>query len=80
MLANVPHLILDIYFETENVALHADSQIAALKFVHCQNLHVDTTLATITSKHICKYSVYSKTWYKSKIVSGNPLEMLDVKW
>ena len=30
--------------------MHADSQIAMLKYMHCQNLHVDTTPTTITSK------------------------------
>ena len=56
-----------------------DSQIAALKCVHCQNLHVDTTPTTITSKHIRKCSVCGKNWYESQVVSGNPLALLGVK-
>ena len=49
-LQNAPHLMLDMCFEAAEAALHADSQIAVLKCVHCQNLHVDTTPTTITSK------------------------------
>ena len=57
--------MLDMCFEAAEAALCADSQIAALKYMHCQNLHVDTTPTTITSKHIHKCSVCSKTWYES---------------
>ena len=56
-----------------------DSQTIALKYVHCQNLHVDTTPTTITSKHIHKFSVYGKIWYENQVVSGNPLALLGVK-
>ena len=59
--------------------LHADSQITVLKYVHCQNLHVDTTLTTITSNHVCKCSVCGMNWYESQVVSGNPLALLGVK-
>ena len=62
---NVLHLMLDMCFESEDVAFHANSLIAVLKYVHCQNLHVDTTLTTITSKYICNCSVCSKIWYES---------------
>ena len=62
-----------------NTALCVDSQIAVLKYAHCQNLHIDTTPTTITSKHIYKYSVCSKTWYESQVLSGNPLVLLVVK-
>ena len=47
--------------------------------MHCQNLHVDTTPTTITSKYICKCSVYGKTWYESQVVNGNSLALLGVK-
>ena len=61
LLAIASHLMLDMCFAAADAALHADSQLAALKCVHCQNLHVDTTLSFITSKNVCKCSVYSKT-------------------
>ena len=76
---NAPYLILDMCFAAADTALHVDSQIAALKCVHCQNLHVDTTLTTITSKYVCKCSVCGKNWYKSQVVSSNPLVLLGVK-
>ena len=58
-------LILDMCFAAKDAALCADSQLDALKYVHCQKLHVDTTPTTITSKHICKCSVCNKVWYES---------------
>ena len=61
------------------IILHVDSQIAELTYVYCQNLHVDTTPITITSKYICKYSLYSENCYESQVVSGNPLALLGVK-
>ena len=60
-----PYFTLDVYLASAEAVLCTDSQIAVLKCVHCQNLHVDTTLTTITSKYICKYSVYSLTWYET---------------
>ena len=66
-------------FAAVDAALHIDSHISVLKYVHCQNLHVDTTPTTITSKYVCMYSAYCKTWYESQLVSGNPLVLLGVK-
>ena len=77
LLENAPHLTLDMCFASR--VLQADSQIVALKCVHCQNLHADTTLTTITSKYIRKFSVYSKNWYESQVVSGHLLALLGVK-
>ena len=68
-----------MYFVVVNAALHVDSQIAVLKCAHCQNLHVDTIPITITSKYVCKCSVYGKNWYETQVVSGNPLALLGVK-
>ena len=51
-----------MYLASAKAALHADSQIAVLKYMHCQNLQIDTTS---TSKYICKCSVCYKTWYES---------------
>ena len=79
LLANAPYLMLDICFAAADSALRIDSQIAALKCVHCQNLHFDTTKTTITSKHVCKCSVCGKNWFESQVVSGNPLALLGVK-
>ena len=39
-------------FTAADAALRADTLIAALKCVHCQNLHFDTTPTIITSKFI----------------------------
>ena len=79
-MANALHLMLDMSIEAENAALCADSQIAALKYMHCQKFHVDITPNDITSKYICKWSVCGKNWHKSQVVSGNLLALLSVKW
>ena len=79
LLVSTPHLTLDMYFAASEAVLYADSQIAVLKCAHCQNLHIDTTLTTITSKCICKCSVCSKNWYESQVVSGNALALLGEK-
>ena len=79
MLVCTLHLMLDVFLVSAKAALCADSQITVLKCVHYQNSHVDTTLTTITNKHICECSVCNKTWYKSKVVSSNPLALLVVK-
>ena len=76
---NTLHLMLDMCFAATDATLHADSQIAALKYVYCQNLHIDTTQTTTSSKHICKCSVCGKTWYESQVVGGNLLALLGVK-
>ena len=68
--------MLDIYFSASDAALRAVSQIAALKYVNCQNMHVDTTLTTIASKIVHKCSVCGNTRYKSQVLSGNPLKLL----
>ena len=66
-------------FAAADVAQHVDSQIAAFKYAHCQNLHVDTIPTTITSKYLYKCFVCSNNWYESQVVSGNALELLGVK-
>ena len=71
--------MLDTCFEAVVAALYTDSQIAELKYMHCQNLHVNTTLTSITGKYIHKCSVCHKTWYEIQVVSGNPLPLLGVK-
>ena len=71
--------MLDMCFAAADVALCTDSQLTVLKCAHCQNLHVDTTPTTITSKYICKCSVHSNNWYESQVVSGNPLALLGIK-
>ena len=58
-------LIIDMYIEAAEAALQENSQISALKYVHCQNLYVDTTLTNITSKNVCKCSACGETWYES---------------
>ena len=74
LLANAPDLILDMcFFFSTDTALHVDSQIIVLKYANCQNLHVYTTLAINTSKHIQKCSVYGKNYYENQVVSGNSL-------
>ena len=78
-MANFPHLILDMCFAAADTVFLIDSKITALKCVHCQNLHVDTILTLITSKHICKCSECGKNWYESQVVSGNPFALLGVK-
>ena len=78
-LENTLYFTLDIYFAAEDTALCMDSQIAALKCAYCQNLHVDTTLTTISSKYVCKCSVCGKSCYESQMVSGNSLALLGVK-
>ena len=65
MLANTLHLMLSVCLASVEDDLHAESQIAALKCVHCLNFHVDTTPTTITSKYVCKCSVCNKTWYEN---------------
>ena len=79
LLANAPHLMLDMCFVAEDATLRADSQITALKYMPCQNLHINTTPTTITSKYICKCSVCAKNWYESQVVSGSLLALLGVK-
>ena len=79
LLAKALHLILDIYFAAVDAALHADSQITVLKYVHCQKLHVDNTPITITNGHVRKCSVCGKNWYEIQMVSGNPLVPLGIK-
>ena len=74
-----PHLTLDMWYAAADAALHVDSQIAALKYTYCQNLHIDTTPTTSTIKYICKCSVCGKNWCNSQMVSGNPLALLGVK-
>ena len=66
-------------FVATDAALCMDSQIAALKYVQCQELHVDTTPTTITSKHICKCSVCGKNCYESQVVNGNSQALLGAK-
>ena len=79
LLENAPHLMLYMCFIAEDATLRVASQIAARKCVHCQNLHVDTTPTTITSRYNCKFSISSKNWYKSQVVSGHPLTLLGIK-
>ena len=57
--------MLDVYSASEEATLCIESQIAELKYVHRYSLHADTTLFTITSKYICKCSVYNETCYES---------------
>ena len=66
-------------FSAVNADLCVSSQIAVLKYAHCQNLQIDTTPTTITSNYVCKCSVYGNNWYKSQVVNGNPLELLGAK-
>ena len=70
---------LDICLAALDATLHTDSQITAVKCMHCQNLHFDTTPTTITGKHVLKCSVYGKSWSTSQVVNGNPLALLGVK-
>ena len=79
LLKNTPYLILDMCFAAADAAFHTDSQISALECVYCQNLHVNTTLTTITSNYTRKCSIYGKNWYENQVVSGNPLELLGIK-
>ena len=82
LLANALDLASDMRSDMRvaaNTALCVDSQIAVLKYAHCQNLHIDTTPITITNKYICKCFVCGKNWYESQVVSGNPLALLGVK-
>ena len=78
MLVSTPFLTLDISLALVKAALHADSQIAALRYMHCQNLHVDTTPTNSTSHHIYKCSVCNKIWYENKVVNGDPLPLLGI--
>ena len=66
-------------FAAADAALCTNSQIAVLKYVQCQYLHVDTTLTTITSKNFCNCSIYGKNCYESRVVSGNSVALLGVK-
>ena len=59
------YLMLDVCLASAEAVLRADSQIAALKCVQCQNLHVDTIPITVTSKYICQFSVEK---YGTKII------------
>ena len=79
LLANAPHLMFDMCIAAAIAALCTNGQIATLKCMHRQNLHVDTTSTTITSKYVCKCFVYGKNWYESQVVSGNPLAPLGAK-
>ena len=65
LLVNALHLMLDMCFEAAKATLCADSSIPALKYVHCQNLHVYNTTTTSTTKYIFKCSVCGKMWYNS---------------
>ena len=78
-MVNAPHLMLDMYFAAVDATYHADSQIAVLKYMHCQKLHVDTTSTAITSKDICKCHVCGRNWYENQVVSGNPFALLGTK-
>ena len=71
--------MLDMCFIASDAVLHAYGQIIVLKCVDCQKLYVDTTLTTITSKHIHKYFLCGKIWYESQVVGGNSLTLLGIR-